>query len=127
MRVHLRKTHPNLWRAALALAVTIFGFGANFFLFDPAFDQYRLSTIMGYVFVAIGLAQGAALVTRNLDALRVTLAAIMFTTFFYGSALAAYAYTSGKTSYQLPIAYLGLCAWATFSLIEPVRTGSNGE
>lgn len=125
-RLVIRRTHPNLFRSITTFGIITIGLGLNFLLFKPAFNQYQLSKVMGVVYLASGVALLVLLnLFRNLRVLRTVMAFTVISLFFYGGALAVYAYQTGRTSYQLPICYGGLTALLFLLLIEPASNPLN--
>lgn len=117
---NLRKTHPNLWRSIMGLAVLNLALGVNFFAFTPTFFVWdQPNELWGSIFLALGISMIVFLnVYRRLRLVRITMAlAVGYITFFgLGTMQPAF---EGKGSLQLPLLYAGLVALQLPLLLEP--------
>jgi len=118
--ISLRKSHPNLFRSLLTLAIMLSALGVNFFVKAPAFNPYGISRfVVGFVFLVLGMSQIIVLtVFHRLPVVRFLAAVSVSVMICWGIANSQQAF-QGKTSFQLPILYLALGALQIPLLIEP--------
>lgn len=114
------RTHRNLFVAITILAVMELALAANLYLSKPTFTPYGIPReAIATVFLLLGTSQLFFLnIRRNLKLVRLMIASTMAFMLFWGITNTQQAF-AGKSSYQLPILYIGLAALQFPLLIEP--------
>jgi len=119
-RVDLRKTHLNLWRMVLLLALGELLLGANFLWLQPTYPIFHApNELWGVCFVVIALAQALALlISHSLPLVRgcmsVAVAYILIV-----AVGACEPWLDGVGSLQLAILYAGMAVIQLPLILEP--------
>lgn len=117
--INVLRTHPNLYWQLTAFAVVGFGFGLNFFLFNPTFLIWHTpSEIWGAIFLLSSANRLVALNTRRLGWLRLTMG-FQMAYFAFLAVGAGEVWLDGKGSLQLPIALAGYALVQFPLMFEP--------
>lgn len=118
--IHVRRTHPNLYRAVMSLAVLYVALGLNFWILAPTFLIYDMpSQLWGTIFLALGVCKLVFLnVWRKLRMVRVAMAFSIAYCLFLGAGTTQ-PFFEGQGSLQLPILYLAVAVVQIPILIEP--------
>jgi hypothetical protein len=118
--LHLRDTHPNLYRSMTTIGLVESALGLNFLLTTPTFQQFGIpKNLIGAGFLSLGLAYMVFLnVYRSIRIARML--TVIGTTFmvFWGVGTTE-TFFAGKSSLQLCILYFGLAALQAPLLLEP--------
>lgn len=124
-RIQLRRTHPNLFRGSLTLALVFLALGMNIVVFHPTFNQYGLVNWVSGLFAVFSVIQLYALASKRLFLLRLSQAAIVVVATAWAGALTLFTFTTHKTSLALPICFYGLAVLQLLQLIEPATNPQN--
>lgn len=119
-RVNIRRTHPDLYRRIMSIAVLQIALAFNYWWYTPTFNPYGISkNLIGVVFFVLGIFLFVFLnVRRNLNVIHATLALGAGFSLFWGIANTQQAF-AGNASLALPILFVfSLCATQTWALIE---------
>lgn len=119
--VNLRKTHPNLYRLVMGIALMYVALGINFLVFTPTFFVWdQPNELWAAIFLGLGVGLIVFLnLIRRPHALQITMAVAVFYTLFFACGTMQPAF-EGKGSAQLPILYVGLGVLVAVMLLEPV-------
>lgn len=119
VRVHVRNTHPGLYRSIMALSLMSVGLAVNFWTSNPTFNPLGISkNLVGLIFFLLGGSQIIFLNLRDLREVRIGMAVSAFVMFCWGAANTQQA-LDGRASFQLPVLYLALSVLQFLLLIEP--------
>lgn len=120
MIVNIRKTHRTLFWQAVTFALGSVAIGINFLFYTPPFNAYGIDVkIIGVIFIVLGAANLVALVLiKNLLLIRISMTACSFYMAWWGAGTAITVF-QGKTSWQLPIAFLVIVVASTLLCWEP--------
>lgn len=120
-RVSMRKTHPNMYRVLMIIAIMSVALAVNLYSTTPTFNPYGISkTIIASIFLGIGISQIIFLnLWHNLKLVRLTTAVSVGFMMFWGLSNSQQSF-AGKASFQLPILFIALATLQLFLLIEPV-------
>lgn len=108
-KIHIRNTHPALYRALMVLGFMGIALAVNFWFSNPTFNPYGIpKDIIGVIFFVLGSSQVVFLnLFRNLRMIRLNLA-ISISWMFFWAVSNSQQFFDGKASLQLPILYLTL-------------------
>lgn len=116
----IRKSHPALYRALIALGCMCIALAVNFWFSKPTFNPYGVpKEYIGVIFFILGSALIVFLnVFRDLRMVRIVHAATISFMFFWGLSNAQQ-FFAGNASLQLPILYIAMALMQIPLLIEP--------
>jgi len=120
-QVHIRKTHPNLFRLILSGSVFTILLGINFLYKTPTFNPYGIPKAwIAFVFLTLGIVKlVAVLFTHDLRVVRLTMMIASFWEGLWGLLNLEQGFR-GTASFQLPIWCLWVATWQLILLLEPV-------
>lgn len=120
-KVSVRKSHPNMYRVLMIIALMSIALAINLYLTTPTFNPYGLSkTLIASIFLGLGISQIILLnLYRNLKLVRLTTATSVSFMMFWGVSNTQQAF-AGKSSFQLPILLVALAILQVSLLTEPV-------
>lgn len=119
-QIDVRKTHPNLYRMVMTLAVVCLLLGLNFLVLQPTFLIFDMPNVLwGAIFLALGGTKIVFLnVLRRLKLVRIAMAAAVAYFLFLGFGTTQ-PFVEGEGSLQLPIMYFALALLYLPLLLEP--------
>lgn len=119
-RISLRRTHPNLYRSLMGVALTFIALGFNFLFAHLTFEQFGVpKEAVGAGFLVIGLAQFTFLnLWRSVRWIRVMLIIGIIYMLTWGVGTTETFFT-GESSLQLFILYWSLAGAQAPLLLEP--------
>lgn len=119
-RVSIRKTHPNMYRFLMVIALMSTALAVNLYLTTPTFKPYGIEKeVIASIFLVLGFSQLVLLnLCHNLKLVRLTMAISIAFMLFWGGSNSQQAF-AGKASFQLPILLVSLALLQLPLLIEP--------
>ena len=119
--IHIRKTHPNLFRLILSGSLFTILLGINFIYKTPTFNPYGIPKAwIAIVFLGLGIINLIALtLSYDLRIVRLTMMASSFWAGLWGL-LNLEQGLRGTASFQLPLWCLWVATWQLILLLEPV-------
>lgn len=128
-RVHIRKTHPAMWRVIMTASLAKVALAVNFWYSNPTFNPWEIpKDIIGVVFVVLGVSQIIFLnLIHDLRLVRAGLALSITWLIFWGASNTQQ-FFAGNASLQLPLMYLALAALQAPLLFEsPINATSMNQ